>query len=80
MYTYNMKSKYPIRIKISGNQIMVPRQDFREPELHDLLSRLGIKHGLSRSTVARIIIKKYLKTDFFKITGIDWTEAETVVI
>jgi len=75
-----MKSKYPIRIKPNGNQIMVSRQDFREPELHDLLSRLGIKHGLSRSTVARIIIKKYLKINFSKIEGIDWKESDTVVI
>ena len=73
-----MKSKYPIRSKVDGNQVMVPRQDYREPGLHDLLSKLGNDHGLSRSTMARIIIKKYLKDSFLRTVGIDWNEADTI--
>lgn len=68
-----MKSKYPIKMKQNGNQVMVARQIYLEPELWDLMNRLAGAIPESRSTYIRKCLKS-LHMERSGIEGINWDE------
>ena len=63
-----------VKMAKTGNQVMVPRIIYLEPELWDILDRLAKSKNLTRSTYIRAVLKKQ-HYQCNKITGINWTEA-----
>ena len=68
-----MRSKYPVKLKDNGCQVKVPRIVYLEPDLWDLLERVGKLSGRTRSEQIGHDLKHAHRVAR-GIAEIDWTE------
>lgn len=74
IFLYIMDKPKKAKTKPDGNQVMIPRLVYMEPELWKLLQRRGRAQNRTRSTETRITIKNALRPLCKNIKQIEWGE------